>query len=328
MYSRRPIGDCDYLLAEIGEGPVVLLLHGFPETHVCWEEVGRELAATHRVLLCDLRGYGGSSAPAGGARGEGFTKREMAAELAPLMSELGHETFAVVGHDRGARVAYRLALDHPRRVSRLGLVNILPTVSQFARMGAGTSLGFWPWYFLAQPAPFPERLIEADPETMLNHIFATWPSSPEAIGPDHRAAYLEAMTPDVIAAICADYRASFHLDQQHDIEDRQLGRRISAPTLVVVGEDEEQARGRIRDLGRLGRGAELQAGSGRALLTRGGAPRTCACSTGVVSGLIPALANGSPGAASSEAQGARPAAVPSGARTRSRGRRAGYLAWH
>ncbi len=119
-YSRRPIGDCDYLLAEIGEGPVVLLLHGFPETHVCWEEVGRELAATHRVLLCDLRGYGGSSAPAGGARGEGFTKREMAAELAQLMSELGHETFAVVGHDRGARVAYRLALDHPRRVSRLG----------------------------------------------------------------------------------------------------------------------------------------------------------------------------------------------------------------
>jgi haloacetate dehalogenase len=239
-YSRRRAGDCDYLLAEIGEGPVVLLLHGFPETHVCWEEVGRELAATHRVLLCDLRGYGGSRAPAGGARGEGFTKREMAAELAQLMSDLGHETFAVVGHDRGARVAYRLALDHPRRVSRLGLVNILPTVSQFARMGAGASLGFWPWYFLAQPAPFPERLIEADPETMLNHIFATWPSSPEAIGPDHRAAYLEAMTPNVIAAICADYRASFHLDQQHDIEDRQLGRRISAPTLVVVGKDEEQ----------------------------------------------------------------------------------------
>ena len=107
-------------------------------------------------------------------------------------------------------------------------------------MGAGASLGFWPWYFLAQPAPFPERLIEADPETMLNHIFATWPTSPEAIGPDHRAAYLEAMTPDVIAAVCADYRASFHLDQQHDIEDRQVGRRISAPTLVVVGKDEEQ----------------------------------------------------------------------------------------
>jgi haloacetate dehalogenase len=239
-YSRRRVGDCDYLIGEIGEGPVVLLLHGFPETHVCWEEVARELAASHRVLLCDLRGYGGSRAPAGGPRGEGFSKREMAAEVAQLMSSLGHETFGLVGHDRGARVAYRLALDHPGRVRRLVLVNILPTVSQFARMGTGASLGFWPWYFLAQPAPFPERLVEADPETLLGHIYATWPSSPEAIGPDHRRAYLQAMTPDVIAAICADYRASFHLDRHHDADDRQLGRRISAPTLVVVGEDEEQ----------------------------------------------------------------------------------------
>ena len=283
-YSRRPIGDCDYLLAEIGEGPVVLLLHGFPETYVCWEEVGRELAATHRVLLCDLRGYGGSSAPAGGARGEGFTKREMAAELAQLMSELGHETFAVVGHDRGARSP--TGLHSGAAPSEWASSRQHPSHGEPVRSDGSRRLA----RLLAVVLPRPTRAvsgaaIEADPVTMLNHIFATWPSSPEAIGPDHRAAYLEAMTPDVIAAICADYRASFHLDQQHDIEDRQLGRRISAPTLVVVGKDEEQ----LADAYEIWDDwvEELSYKQVRAAYP-GGAPRTCACSTGVCRGLIPA----------------------------------------
>jgi haloacetate dehalogenase len=238
--ERRTIGEASYFLAQGGSGAPVLLLHGFPETHVCWAQVAPRLADGHRVVAPDLRGYGASEAPAGGPRGEGYSKREMAGELVDLMAGLGHDRFAVVGHDRGARVAYRLALDHPDRVTRVALLNIVPTVDQFARMGGGPSLGYWPWFLLAQPAPFPERLIGGDPDALLEHVFGTWPSDPNAIGPESRSAYRRAMTPATIAAMCADYRASFHLDREHDVEDRTAGRRITAPVLVVTGEDETQ----------------------------------------------------------------------------------------
>src|ERR687895_196325 len=149
--GRYSVGEASYFVAEGGEGPPVLLLHGFPETHLGWEGVAPQLTAAFRVLAPDLRGYGASQAPPGGPLGEGYSKREMAAELWELMSALGHERFAVVGHDRGARVAYRLALDRPECVTRVVLVNVVPTVEQFARMGAGPSLGYWPWFLLAQP---------------------------------------------------------------------------------------------------------------------------------------------------------------------------------
>jgi haloacetate dehalogenase len=145
-----------------------------------------------------------------------------------------------VGHARGARVAFRLALDHPERVTRSALLNIVPTIDQFERMAAGPSLGYWPWFLLAQPAPFPERIIAADPDGVLEHIFGTWSSRPEAISPENRDAYLRALTPPTIAAMCADYRASFHLDRAHEADDRADGRRITAPVLVVTGEDEAQ----------------------------------------------------------------------------------------
>jgi haloacetate dehalogenase len=194
----------------------------------------------HRVVAPDLRGYGASRAPAGGPRGEGYSKREVARELVELMTGLGHERFAVAGHDRGARVAYRLALDHPERITRVAVMNVVPTVDQFERLSADASLGFWPWFLLAQPAPFPERMVGADPAALLEHVFATWPSDPEAIDAERRRAYRQAMTPETIAAMCADYRASFHLDRRHDAEDRAAGRRISVPLLLVVGEDETQ----------------------------------------------------------------------------------------
>ena len=164
----------------------------------------------------------------------------MAAELVALMAARGHDRFAVVGHDRGARVAFRMALDHPEHVRRLAVLNVVPTVDQFERMGSGPSLGYWPWFLLAQPAPFPERMVGADPAGLLEHVFGTWPSRAAAITADHRAAYLEALTPDTIAAMCGDYRASFHLDRAHDIDDRAGGRRVAAPTLVVIGADETQ----------------------------------------------------------------------------------------
>jgi haloacetate dehalogenase len=156
------------------------------------------------------------------------------------MDELGHERFAVVGHDRGARVAYRMALDHPGRVTRAAFLNVVPTIDQFERMGAGPSLGYWPWFLLAQPAPFPERVLEAAGAALLDHAFATWASDPDAIPPESRAAYLEALTPSTIAAMCADFRASFHVDREHEAADRAAGRRIEVPVLVITGADETQ----------------------------------------------------------------------------------------
>ena len=215
----------DLFVTRAGDGPPVLLLHGFPQTHRCWDRV--ELPG-FAVVAPDLPGYG-----------EGYDKRSMAAALVALMADLGHERFAVVGHDRGARVAYRMAFDHPDRVSRAALLNVLPTVEQFERM-ATPSLGYWPWLLLAQPAPFPERLVGADPDALLDHVWATWPADAGAIPADARAAYRAAMTPGRIAAMCADYRASFHLDREHDEADRAAGRRIGVPLLVVTGAEETQ----------------------------------------------------------------------------------------
>ena len=237
---ERTVGDTAYHVVVGGSGPPVLLLHGFPQTHLCWDRVAPALAERHTVVLADLRGYGASTAPPGGPRGEGYTKREMAAELVQVMAGLGHERYAVVGHDRGARVGYRMALDHPGVVDRLAVLNVIPTLDQFERMSGGPSLGYWPWVLLAQPAPMPERLLGADPAAVLDHVFATWPADPAAISDDHRAAYRAAMTRATVAAMCADYRASFHVDREHDADDRNARRRIAAPLLVVTGAEETQ----------------------------------------------------------------------------------------
>ena len=235
-----PVGEAQYFVSRGGSGQTVLLLHGFPETHACWHRIAPQLAEAHHVVAPDLRGYGASEAPPGGPQGEGYTKREMAAELVELMVGLGHEQFHVVGHDRGARVAYRLALDHPQRVTRVAVLNVVPTIDQFERMGTGPSLAYWPWFLLSQAAPFPERLLLAAPDALLDHVVASWPSDPQAIDSERREAYLRALTPSTAAAMCADYRASFYLDREHEAEDRAESRRISCPTLVVTGEDESQ----------------------------------------------------------------------------------------
>jgi haloacetate dehalogenase len=237
---RLEIGGASYLVGTTGSGPPALLLHGFPQTHYCWRRIVPILAERHTVVATDLRGYGGTSAPAGGPKGEGYTKREMASDLVELMATLGLRQFAVVGHDRGARVAYRMALDHPNRVERLVVLNVIPTLDQFERMGAGPSLGYWPWFLFAQPRPFPERLIATDRRLFLRFVFDSWTEEPGAIEDEAFEVYLQALDEATIASICGDYRASFWLDREHELVDRRAGRRIRCPVLVVTGAAETQ----------------------------------------------------------------------------------------
>jgi haloacetate dehalogenase len=232
-------GESAYAVWTAGRGPAVLLLHGFPQDHACWRHVAPALAAGHAVVVADLKGVGASRAPRGGPLGEGYAKREIASELVEVMASLGHARFAVVGHDRGARVAYRLALDHPDRVDRLCVLNIVPTVEQFDRFDADSGLEYWPFLLLAQPPPFAERLIAAGAEEVVRHILATWPAAPEAIEPEAVEHYARVFTPAAIAAWCAEYRAAFHLDRALDAEDRAAGRRIAGPVLVHWGAGED-----------------------------------------------------------------------------------------
>ena len=232
-------GESTYAVDTAGRGPAVLLLHGFPQDRSCWYRVAPALTARHNVVACDLKGVGDSRAPRGGPLGEGYDKREIAAELVAVMAELGHERFAVVGHDRGARVAYRMALDHPGRVERACVLNVVPTVEQFDRLDADSALEYWPFLLLAQPAPFAEELVAAAAEHVVRHLLTTWPASPEAIAPEAVERYVRAFTPATIAAWCADYRAAFHLDRALDAADRAAGRTIGCPVLVHWGAGED-----------------------------------------------------------------------------------------
>jgi haloacetate dehalogenase len=216
----------------------VLLLHGFPQTHYCWHLVAPALTEGNTVVVCDLKGYGDSRSEPGGPLGEGYAKREMAAELVELMARLGFERFAVVGHDRGGRVAYRMALDRAEVVERLAVVNIVPTVDQFERMAGDSAIEYWPFSFLAQPPPFAERLVSASAEYFLRHMLDSLAAAPGAISPAATDRYLRAFTPETISAICADYRAAFHIDRVIDAEDRERGRKIGCPVLVHWGAEE------------------------------------------------------------------------------------------
>jgi haloacetate dehalogenase len=236
-FQTVTVGPTRYRAGVAGDGPAVLLLHGFPQTHYCWRLVAPLLAERSTVVVCDLKGYAGSPSEPGGPLGEGYGKREIGAELVALMRRLGFERFAVAGHDRGARAAYRMALDHPDAVERLAVLNIVPTVDQFERMAAEAALEYWPWFFLAQP--FAERVVAASPELVVRHILETWTAAPGAIAPDAVEHYVSAFTPEAIAGICAEFRAAFHLDRPLDAADRAAGRTIRCPVLVHWGAEED-----------------------------------------------------------------------------------------
>ena len=238
--SRRvDCGAVHLSVHEAGAGDPVILLHGFPQTHMTWHRVAPALAERFRVIVPDLRGYGASDAPADDAGHRVYSKRTMAADVVGLMDALGIERAAVIGHDRGARVAYRFALDHPARISRLGIIEVVPTGDFWASWNADLALKAWHWTFLAQPAPMPERLIGAEPVTWLNGLLASWtragtlaPFSPEALA-DYRAQITD---PARLAAMCADYRAGATTDRRLDEADRAAGRRIDAPVRFLWAE--------------------------------------------------------------------------------------------
>jgi haloacetate dehalogenase len=238
-YQAVDVGETSYRPGIAGEGPPLLLLHGFPQTHHCWDLVAPSLAEDNTVVVCDLKGYGESLSAPGGELGEGYSNRERGTELVEMMGKLGFDRFSVVGHDRGGRIAYRMALDHADIVERLGVLNIVPTVDQFERMAEGAAVEYWPWFFLAQPPPFAERVLAASAGYVVRDILRTWTASPDAISPEATDVYVRAFNPETIPGMCADYRASFHIDRQMDADDRKAGRRIECPILVHWGGEED-----------------------------------------------------------------------------------------
>ncbi|MBZ9766856.1 alpha/beta hydrolase [Mesorhizobium sp. CA6] len=220
-----------------GSGPGLLLLHGFPETHAMWRDVAPSLARDFTVVCADLRGYGQSSCPPSAADHAPYGKRAMAADMAALMEDLGFQRFLVAGHDRGGRVAYRLALDHPERVEKLAVLDIVPTAEVWDRADGRLALSFWPWSLLAQPEPLPETILAATAEAIVDNALSGWGSAADAFPPGVRQAYVDALRdPAHIHAICEEYRAAASLDRLHDHADREAGRRISCPVLALWSE--------------------------------------------------------------------------------------------
>lgn len=216
-----------------GAGPPVLLLHGIPETHLMWHRVAPLLAESFTVVASDLRGFGESGTPPSAPDHGPYSMRNLARDQVEMMNAIGHERFAVVGHDRGARCAYRMALDFPDHVTQLVVLDIVPTGEAFRRAGMNFSLAFWVWSFLAAPEPVPEHLIASAPDVFVNHMLDTWSDVADAFPAGVRAQYIATFkSPDRVHAICEQYRAAATLDYEHDEADRGT-RRIPCPTLVL-----------------------------------------------------------------------------------------------
>jgi haloacetate dehalogenase len=214
-----------------GSGPPVLLLHGYPQTHFEWHRVAPELAKRFSVVAPDLRGYGDSSKPPAGVNQANYAKPAMARDMAEVMERLGHRQFAVVGHDRGGRVAHRLAIDHPERVTKLTILDIIPSLRMFQTVDKAFATRNFHWFFLAQPAPFPEQMISSNPEAWLARAGQKSPF----IAPEAYAEYLRCLrNPETVRAMCEDYRANASIDLEQDTAD--LAKKITCPLLVLWGE--------------------------------------------------------------------------------------------
>jgi haloacetate dehalogenase len=234
---RRQIGEIEIAGVQGGSGPPLLLLHGHPQSHLIWHKVAPVLADHFTVIATDLRGYGSSSAPPGNGGHESYSKRAMAQDQVALMASMGFERFALCGHDRGARVSHRLCMDHPQAVTRAMLLDIAPTLAMYERTSMAFAAAYWHWFFLIQPAPFPETLINAEPEFYINKLMGLRHAGLSPFAPDAMAAYVAAMRdPARVHAMCEDYRAAATIDLEHDRADREAGRKLELPLRVLWGE--------------------------------------------------------------------------------------------
>ena len=234
--SRIRCGEVELSVHRGGKGKPLLLLHGYPQNHHCWERVAPEFAKEFDVIVPDLRGYGESDAPADDADHTVYSKRQMAKDIVALMDALGIPSAHILGHDRGARVSYRLALDHPSRVRRLGIIEIVPTGDFWASWNANLAMKAYHWTFLAQPHPIPENLIGADPEGYFRWSLAAWTQakSLSAFSEAALSSYLaQAADPAHLHAMCADYRAGAAFDRALDEADRAAGHKIAAPVYFL-----------------------------------------------------------------------------------------------
>jgi len=220
-----------------GEGPPLLLLHGHPQTHVIWHKVADQLAENFTVVAADLRGYGDSDKPPASEASASYSKRIMARDQLMLMQSFGFTQFSVLAHDRGARVAHRLALDHPDAVSRMILLDIAPTLAMYTQANEEFARAYWHWFFLIRPTPLPETLIEADPENYLRTVMGTRSAGMGPFTDDAFSEYLRCLKlPGAAIAICEDYRASAGLDLEHDQADIDAGNKLKCPLLALWGE--------------------------------------------------------------------------------------------
>lgn len=218
-----------------GRGAPLLLLHGYPQTHVMWHKIAPQLAEKFTVVATDLRGYGDSSKPEGGHRHEQYAKRQMAIDQVLVMEKLGFKEFFVAGHDRGGRVAHRMALDYPNRILKMAVLDIAPTYYMYTNTDMEFARAYYHWFFLIQPYDIPERMIGADVGAWMRSKFAQWGRNLEAITSQAFSEYLRCFQdPAAIHASCEDYRASADIDLEHDEED--LDRKISCPLLALWGE--------------------------------------------------------------------------------------------
>jgi len=235
--EEHALGEATIFARRGGSGPPLLLLHGYPQSHLMWARVAEALAGRFTIVAPDLRGYGRSSAPPS-HKGERYSKRVMAKDVVALMAALGHERFAVAGHDRGGRVAYRLALDHPDKVTKIAVLDIAPTWEMWAGMDAARAMSIYHWMFLAQPEPLPETLISAASQFYIDAKLASWTGDQSLKCFDAQAldAYRAAFRdPARVHATCEDYRAGATIDRALDEADRAAGRRIAAPLLALWG---------------------------------------------------------------------------------------------
>jgi haloacetate dehalogenase len=231
--ERVDVGEAVLRVRHGGSGPPLLLLHGHPRTHATWHRVAPVLARSHTVVCPDLRGYGESSKPATTADHAPYAKRAMAADCLALMRALGHERFAVAGHDRGAYVALRTALDHPAAVTALAVLDAVPIGEALARCDARFAASWWHWFFYGQTAKRAERVISADPD-------AWYGGDPGTMGEEAYADYRRAIgDPATVLAMMEDYRAGLGPDRRHDDSDRRAGRRVACPTLVLWATDDD-----------------------------------------------------------------------------------------